>query len=411
MAAMSLSPAEKLDDARRRILDAVPALQPIELPLQEAYGCVAASEVATEYDIPPFSAAETEGVAARAADIVGASSSAPVSLRLAGWALAGRPPEVTVGWGEAVRVVAGAPVPAGADCVLPAGRFVVDGESVRVLEEIEPGTSIRPAGEDLKAGAVLVPAGRRLSAAELGILATAGHGTVVAYPKVRVGVFAVGELVEPGRPTSFGQVRDANSYLLLGALRDVGAVPYRIGIVTDPAAQLRETVMSNTLRADAFVAAGGSFDQEEQSMELALAGTGDVRPYRVAMYPGSVLGFGLVEGKPFFSLSGSPMSAFVAFEVFVRPAVLGMMGRRDVGRPEVRAVLDEPVRGPSDVELFVPARVAHRDGAWHVRPTGAASEGMLGSVVQANGLVAVPPGESPAPGTEVRVQILRPLER
>src|SRR3990170_665273 len=158
--------AMPVDEAAALILDAIPALQPIELPLAEAYGCVAAAEVITEYDVPPFSAAEADGFAARSADIVAAAAGSPVSLRLVGRSVRGRPPEVTVGWGEAV-----------------------------------------------KAGSTLVPAGRRLSAPELGLLATAGHDSVPAYPRLRVGVLAVGDLVEPGRPTAFGQVRDAVSYL------------------------------------------------------------------------------------------------------------------------------------------------------------------------------------------------------
>ena len=406
-----MTSALPVDEARKQILDAVPPLQPIDLPLAEAYGCVAALDVATDYDIPPFSAADVDGFAARSADTVAASPAAPVGLRLVGWARIGQPPEVTVGWGEAVRVGAGAPIPAGADCVIPLTVAAAEGETVRVSQPAEPNAHVSPAGEDVKAGSVLVPAGRRLAAAEMGILATAGYGSVPAYPKLRVGVLSIGELVEPGRPAGFGQVRDATSYLLLGALRDVGAVPYRIGIVLRPGADLRETVLSNTLRADAFVAAGGQLDDSEASVPGVLAGLGDIRTVRVAAHPGSALAVGTVEGKPFFCVSGKPMAALVSFEVLVRQAILKMMGRRDLRRPEVSAVLDEPVTGPRDVALFVPARMTHGEGGWHVRPTGPAADGLLGPAVEANALVALPPGERPVPGDEVRVQVVRPLER
>ena len=401
-----MQPAMSPEDARRRILDAAPPLQPIELPLAEAYGCVSAMEVSSEYDIPPFSAAERDGFAARSADVVGATPSAPVTLRLAGRVETGRPPDVTVGWGEAVRVAAEAPVPSGADCVIPLDRGATDGADVRVVEAIESGANVRPAGEDVRAGSVLVPAGRRLSAPELGILATAGHGSVLAYPKLRVAVIAVGDLIEPGRPTGFGQVRDAVSYLLLGALRDVGAVPYRIGIVADTERELRDAVMSNTLRADAFVVTGGEGDVTD-----ALVGLGDLRSIEVAVHPGSRVGYGNVEGKPFFSVSGKPMSAFVSFESFVRPAVMRMMGRTDLERPHVRAVLDETPQGPPGVTLLVPARLTAREGRWHCAPTGPATESRLGSVVRANALMTVPPDSSLSPGSDVRVQVLRPLER
>jgi molybdopterin molybdotransferase len=395
--------AMPVDEAAARILEAVPALQPIELPLSEAYGCVAAAEVVTEYDIPPFSAAEVEGFAARSADIVAAAPGSPASLRLVGRSVRGRPPEVTVGWGETVRIAAGAPMPAGADCVVPSGPGRVEGETAVVTSAIGQGTNVSTAGEDVKAGSTLVPAGRRLSAPELGLLATAGYGSVPAYPRLRVGVLAVGDLVEPGRPTGFGQVRDAVSYLLLGALRDLGAVPYRIGIVPD--ADLREAVMSNTLRVDAFVVAGGLPSGIE-----ALGSVADLRSIEVAVHPGSSVAFGTFEGRPFFWVSDKPTSAFVSFELFVRPGILRMMGRRDLKRPEVAAVLDEPVSGPPELALFVPARMSHRQGAWHARPTGPAVESHLGSLVEANALAALPPGGGPE-GGEVRVRVLRPLER
>jgi molybdopterin molybdotransferase len=394
--------AMPVDEAAAQILDAIPPLQPIDLPLAEAYGCVAATDVITEYDIPPFSAAEVDGFAARSADIVAAAPGSPASLRLVGRSVLGRPPEVTVGWGEAVRVVTGAPMPAGADCVVPSTMATAEGEMAVVGSPVAAGSNISPAGEDLKAGSTLVPAGRRLSAPELGLLATAGFGSVPAYPRLRVGVLAVGELVEPGRPSGFGQVRDAVSYLLLGAVRDVGAVPYRIGIVRQ--ADAREAVLSNTLRVDAFVVAAGPAGSAGP-----LGGFGDLRTIDIAVNPGSQVTFGTVEGRPFFWVSDKPLAAFVSFELFVRPGLLRMMGRRDLKRPEVAAVLDEAVRGPADVAMFVPARMAHRDGAWHARPTGPVVEGHLGSLVEANALVALPSGG--APSGQVRVRVLRPLER
>jgi molybdopterin molybdotransferase len=395
--------AMPVEEAAAQILAAVPALQPIDLPLAEAYGCVAAADVITEYDIPPFSAAETDGFAARSADIVAATPASPASLRLVGRSVRGRPPEVTVGWGEAVRIGAGAPMPAGADCVVPSETGRVEGEAAVVTSPAAPGSNVSTAGEDVKAGSTLVPAGRRLSAPELGLLATAGYGSVPAYPRLRVGVLAVGDLVEPGRSTGFGQVRDAVSYLLLGALRDLGSVPYRVGIVAE--VDLREAVMSNTLRVDAFVVAGGL------SSGIGMLGSvADLRSIEVAAHPGSSVAFGTIEGRPFFWVSGKPMSAFVSFELFVRPGILRMMGRRDLKRPEVAAVLDEPVSGPPGLALFVPARMSHREGAWHARPTGPSVEGHLGSLVEANALASLPPGGGPA-GGQVRVRVLRPLER
>ena len=405
---MSVEPPLPLDEARARILDAVEPLQPIELPLAEAYGCVAAADVTAEFDLPPFSASSVDGLAARSADIGAATPETPVALRVAGWAMVGRPPEVTVGWGEGVRVATGAPVPAGADCVLAAGAFEVEGEAVRVLRPAPSGANIRPAGEDLRAGASLVPAGRRISAAELGVLAASGHGSTLAYPRLRIGVATIGDLIEPGRPAAFGEVRDASSYLLLGALREVGALPYRIGVVRDIEG-LRDAIASNTLRADAFVVSGGGTPAE---IAGALVRLGDIQTFSAALHPGGQVAYGLVEGKPFFHLPPGATSTFVAFEVFVRPAVLRMMGRRDLARPEIPAILDGPVRGPAGLALCVPVRVSSRDGSWRCTPTGPAATDRLGAIAQANGLVLVPPGDREAgAGEQVRVQVFRPLDR
>jgi molybdopterin molybdotransferase len=400
------------EEARRRILDGVSALVPIELPLAEAWGCVMAKDVVTEYDIPPFSSSMVDGFAVRSADVVAASSQAPVQLRVAGSVRAGRPPETTVGWGEAARIGAAAPIPAGADTVVPAERVLLDGETVRIQAPPRPGEQIRPAGEDIRAGSVLVPAGRRLSAAELGMLATAGYGAALTYPKVRVAVVSIGELIEPGRPAGFGQVRDANSYSIVGGLRDVGAVPYRVGIVQNVEADLRESLLSNLSRADAFICAGGVGDEEGDRVSLVLAGMGQLETFRVAMRPGGTLGFGLVDGKPFFSVSAEPASAFVSWEFFVRPAVLKTMGRRDLGRPEVNAVLEVDVPGPGGATRFLPTRVSHREGAWRATPTGEGAPGLLGAVVHANGFMVLPPDDgAKSAGDRVRVQIFRPLER
>jgi molybdopterin molybdotransferase len=401
-----------VEEVRRRIIDGIQPMMPIDLPLAEAHGLVMAKDVVTEYDIPPFSAAIVGGYAVRAADVVGASPQTPVALRVAGWVESGRPPETTVGWGETARISPGAPMPAGADAVVPTEAVQVEGDTARIRRPVEPGAFLRPAGEDVRAGSMLVPAGRRLSAPELGILATAGHGTALTYPKVRVAVVSVGEFVEPGRPAGFGQVRDATSYALVGALRDVGAVPYRVGIVQNVETDFRETLLSNLSRTDAFICAGGITEEEGDRIGLLIAGFGDIETYRVAMRPGGTVGFGLVDGQPFFSLAAEPAAALVSFEVFVRPAILKTMGRRDVGRPEVTALLEQGLPASGGAARFVPAKVTHREGAWRALPTGPGSGKLLGAVVQANALIALgSEDEARQAGDQVRVQIFRPLER
>lgn len=398
-----------IEEAREGILGRVEPLAPIELPLVEVHGCVLAADVVAEFDVPPFSTAEADGYAARAADIHGAGEAAPVSLRVVGSSEAGRPADATVGWGEAVRVTAGAPVPAGADAVVPLDRCRAEGDGVAVVAPVEAGSFVVPAGREVRAGEILVPAGRKLAAPEMGVLARAGQPAPPAYPRVRVAVMAVGEgMVEPGRPAAFGQQRETASYVIIGSLRDAGAVPYRAGLVPPAPHEIREAVYANLSRADCFILTTGGGEEIDPE---ALEGLGPIEQQEVAMYPGMQSGFGVVEGIPFFVLPGASISAFVIFEILVRPAILRMMGRRDVARPRVQAILDEDLSGPSGVTLFAPALVEHREGAWHARPQNGGDPDRLAGLVGSNGLIVAPPGDTElAAGEQVQVRIFRPLE-
>jgi molybdopterin molybdotransferase len=287
----------------------------------------------------------------------------------------------------------------------------VEGDAAAVSQPVEEGDFVLAAGRDVKAGEVLVPAGRRLSAPELAVLASVGHAAPLAYPKIRVAVMSVGGgLVEPGRPTGFGQVRESASYGVFGALRDVGAVPYRVGIIPEEPLEAHEAVLANLSRADCFVMTVGASEADLDPTGFPVIGP--IEFSEVAMFPGPMYGFGVVEERPFFVLPGGPVSAFVVFEILIRPAILRMMGRRDVGRPQVKATLDQDVGGPSGVTRFVPVRVEHREGGWRAALTGPSDRDLLGVVVRSNGLVVVPPDDGAAErGREVQVRIFRPLER
>jgi molybdopterin molybdotransferase len=401
-------PQLSVDEVRSRILSAIEPLPPLELPLLEAHGCVLASDVTAEYDVPPVSTGEGDGYAVRAADIHAAAPGAPVNLRLVGWARVGQRPEATVGWGETVRLEAGAPLPAGADSVVSLESCDADGESMRVWQFVELGAGVRRAGEDVRAGDVLVPGGRRLSAPELGMLAAAGRASAPVHARVRVAVIPAGSLVEPGRSAALGETRDAVSYLLYGAVRDAGAVPHRVGIVAEPERDLREAIMSNLSRADVVICAGEA--GLRRGPEPMGGGLGKVESFRVAAHPGDALAFGEIEGAPYFGLPPSPAAALTCFEAFVRPAILKMMGRADLRRPEITAILDEEVAGPAGVTMFMPVRVEHRDGAWHARPTGPVGASLLSTVTRANALAVVEPRDAPLQiGDRVRVQAFRSL--
>ncbi len=248
----------RVEEARERILSAIQPLAPIEMPLQEAHGCVVAADAIAQSHLPEFSSSAMDGYACRSHDVVGASPEAPVTLRVVGLARIGRRPDATVGGGEAVRIDTGAPMPAGADCVAPIEYAAAAGDRVRIVREFAEGRNVRAAGEDVRAGQVMVPAGRRLSGAELGLLAISGHPHVLTHPRPRVIVLSTGdELVEPWQKPAFGQVRDSNSFTIFGGLREAGAVPYLGGIVRDEPEHLKEAIVSHLVQADAYISSGG----------------------------------------------------------------------------------------------------------------------------------------------------------
>jgi molybdopterin molybdotransferase len=401
-----------VEEARERILSAIQPLAPIELPLQEAMGCVVAADAVAQGHLPEFSSSAMDGYAIRSHDIVGATAEEPVTLRVVGLARIGRRPEATVGGNEAVRIDTGAPVPAGADCVVPIEYTEAAGDRVRVRQAFPEGRNVRPAGEDVKAGQVLVPAGRRLSGAELGLLALSGHPQVLTHPRPRVIVLSTGdELVEPWQQPAFGQVRDANAFTIFGGLREAGAVPYLAGIVRDDPEALKETILSHLVQADAYISSGGVSVGERDVVKRAFFRRGEVDFFRVAMQPGMPQAFGKIEGKPYFGLPGNPVSVFVSFEVFVRPALMKLLGRKDLFRPEVSARLATEISGPKDRMQF--ARVVVRRGrdGWVAESTGGASSNLVSTVARANGLAMIPAGQETAlTGSEVRVMVFRSLE-
>jgi len=401
-----------VEEARERILSAIQPLAPIELPLQEAQGCVVAADAVAQGHLPEFSSSAMDGYAVRSHDVTDASEQEPVTLRVVGLARIGRRPEATVGGGEAVRIDTGAPVPAGADCVVPIEYTEAAGDRVRVRQPFAEGRNVRPAGEDVKAGEVLVPAGRRLSGAELGLLALSGHASVLAHPRPRVIVLSTGdELVEPWQKPAFGQVRDANSYTIFGGLREAGAVPYIAGIVRDDPEALKETILSHLVQADAYISSGGVSVGERDVVKRAFFRRGEVGFFRVAMQPGMPQAFGMIEGKPYFGLPGNPVSVFVSFEVLVRPALMKLVGRRDLIRPEVTASLTTDISGPKDRMQFARVLVRRGPEGWTAESTGASSSNLISTVARANGLAMIPVGrETATAGSEVRVMLFRALE-
>ena len=342
-----------VEEARERVLSQIKPLQPLELPLQEAEGCVLAQDVVASSDIPDFASSAMDGFAVRSSDVAGATPASPVELRIVGRALMGQRPESTVGGGESVRIATGAPVPAGADAIVPIENCEVVGDTVRVLAASPGGKHIRPTGEDVKGGEVLLPVGRRLGAPELGLLATAGSSHPLVHPRPRVVVLSTGdELIAPGQSPEYGQIRDSNAYLLFGALREAGAVPMMAGIVRDEVEDLKDRVLSHLVQADAFISSGGVSVGERDVVKAAFFKRGELDFYKVAMQPGMPQGAGTVYGVPTITLPGNPVSALVSFEVFLRAPLRAAMGAVPPERSRRSAVLTEKLTSPRGKRQF-----------------------------------------------------------
>jgi molybdopterin molybdotransferase len=401
-----------VEEARDRVLAAVRPLGSLQVPLTEAYGCVLAEDIVATHDLPAFASSAMDGFAVRSSDIAGAAPNEPVELKIVGRALIGRRPESTVGGHEASRIATGAPIPAGADTIVPIENAEVLGEVVRIIDPAPEGRHIRPVGEDVRSGTTLVETGKRLGAPELGLLANAGFPHPVVHPRPRVIILSTGdELIPPTEEPEFGQVRDSNAYTIFGAVREAGAIPVLAGIVRDDVEQLKETLLVHEIQADAFISSGGVSVGERDVVKAAFFRRGDLDFYRVAMQPGMPQGFGHIEGKPYWGLPGNPVSVFVSFEVFVRPALMKMLGRTQLGRPEVTATLTEDVSGPRGKLQFARVVVARSAEGWTATPTGARGSNLLSTVSRANGLAMIPQGTETAPaGSQVRAMLFRSSE-
>jgi molybdopterin molybdotransferase len=382
-----------LGEQRRHVLERMRPLESIELSLLEAHGSVLAEDVTAAEDVPGFANSAMDGFA-----VVAGDTDVGVELTVVGEVAAGSAPDVAVRPGEAVGIMTGAPLPEGADAILPIERVDVRGGRVTVLERPEPGRHVRAAGESAKAGDVILRAGRMLRAADVGMLAAVGRSSVLAYPQPRVTVISTGdELVEPGATLGPGKIRDSNSYALTALAREAGAVSHRQMFVRDDRKALTEAFEGALVHSDMLVTSGGVSAGRYDLVKQVLADLGDVEFRKVGMKPGMPQAFGFVNEVPCFGLPGNPVSAVVSFEVFVRPAIRLLQGRTDVNRPRVTATLAETVRSPADKVEFVRVRLRRDDGVWHAEPTGEQGSGILRSVVEADGLAEVP-----ADRTEVR---------
>src|SRR5256884_4212288 len=393
--ATSAKPAPKLmnaDDALARILASVPGLPAVDAPLLDALGLVLAEDIAADRDVPPFRNSAMDGYAVRGDDV----ASAPVELRVVGEVAAGGFPDRTVGPGEAMRIMTGAPMPEGADTVVRVEDTDNASDVVTIAAATQKGMAIRNAGEDLKKGEVILTKGTVLRAAEIGLLASDGRARIRVRRRPRVAVFSAGdEIVDLDAPLERGQIRDSNRYSLASAIRTAGAEPWVRGIVRDSPDALR-AALREASAADGIVTSGGVSVGDHDYMKPIMSELGTIDFWAIAIRPGRPLAFGeLRDGDrrvPVFGLPGNVVSSLVTFELFVRPALLRMQGRDEVARPRTKARLLEPIEKIASLRVF--ARGIHDPSAGTVRTTGPQGSGILRSLSLANCLIDLPEGRA-----------------
>jgi molybdopterin molybdotransferase len=383
---------QSVDDYLAEILAAIRPLTPRELSLEDADGGVLAEDITAQWPLPPFDNSAMDGYAVRAADLAAATAEHPVTLPVTGEVAAGDTREHQVAPGSCVRIMTGAPMPAGADAVVPVE--LTDGgiAQVAVREAVRPGDSVRRAGGDAAPGDALLAAGIRLGPAALGLLAASGRASVLARPRPRMTVLSTGnELAAPGTPVTRGQIWESNSFMLASAARQAGAVAARQASVPDDPAKVLAVIEDAAGRADLLVTSGGvSMGGEHDVVKAALEKLGTVGFRKVAMQPGMPQGFGMVgaASTPIMTLPGNPVSAYVSFQLFVRPALRALQGKASGHQRTARAVLTAPLRSPRDKRSFLRGVLA--DDGTEITPLSGQASHQLAALARANALIVVP---------------------
>jgi molybdopterin molybdotransferase len=398
----------EIGEAQQKVLEEIPVLGRERIHILEALGRVLAQDVTAIRDVPSADNSAMDGYCLRHQDIVGATSSAPVKLRLIGESPAGWPFQGSIGPGEAVRVLTGGLIPEGADTVIMVEDTEREGDAVKCLRDPGLVAHIRRRGEDVRAGEVILHSGAIIRPPEIGMLATLGHAYVHVFQRPIVGILSTGdELVDLDEPFSEGKIVCSNSYSLAAQIMECGAIPLSLGIASDNETDQREKI-SDGLRADMIVTSGGVSVGKYDLVKGTLSKLGmRVKFWKVAMKPGKPLIFGTIGNKPVFGLPGNPTSAMISFEQFVRPAILKMMGHTNLFRPLAEASLAEDVNIVSNRLHLVRCKLFEKDGQMMAVTTGNQSSGALRSMVLADGLMILPPSDKPfSAGQKVKVQLL-----
>lgn len=379
-------------EASEKILASIERMPIERVPLAAAVGRVLAVTVVARVSIPPWRSASMDGYAVRACDI----SVVPCTLRVAGEVAAGGMPPSPISAGQAIKIMTGAPVPPGADSVVRVEDTDAGSVSVEIHNGRDATRNVRPLGEDFSKGDVLLAAGDRIGPAAIGVLAAAGAETVATYRPPTVSIVSSGDelvRVENFSPVMSGErIVSSNSYSLQAMVRDAGGLPRDGGITRDDPAALRDAI-NGAMACDLLITSGGVSVGERDFTRSVMRDMGtDIKFWRARIRPGGPLVFGVVDGRPWIGLPGNPVSALVTFELFVRPAILKMLGETLLFPVPQMVTLDQRVIVSGDLTHYLRVVVSQRDDTLHARLTGTQSSGALTSMLRANALLIVPEG-------------------
>ena len=412
-----------VEEARERILSFFHRLEPVRIPLLEALGQVLAEDVVAPFDIPPLDNTAMDGYAVRFADTEGATDAEPQELRVTGDLAAGYVMETTIGPGEAVRIMTGAPMPPGSDAVVPfeetdealrePGQAPVKTGRVMVLKAADAGANIRYRGEDVRQGTPVLHAGRVVRPSEIGVLSSLGVADVLVYRRPVVAILSTGdEITAVGEPLKPGRIYDSNAYGIAAMVLRLGGVPRLLGIAHDTVEDLTRKIHEG-YDADMIVTSAGVSRGDFDIVKDVLASEGAIAFWTVRMRPGKPLAFGAFhapDGRkiPHLGLPGNPVSSMVSFELFGRPAIFTMLGRSDWERPVIKAITRDEVRNADGRRFYARCIVTRgEDGRYQADLTGPQGSGILTSMSAANALTVIPENLDAAyPGDEIDVMML-----
>ena len=396
-----------VDAYQAAILAAISPLPPVSLELADAEGCVLAEDVTAAVSLPSFDNSSMDGYAVHAADTTHSSERKPLTLEVTAEIAAGDTGAYQLASGTAIKIMTGARMPAGADAVVPVEWTDGGGKRVEIYRPVAAGNAVRYVGGDATEGETLLTKGIRMRPMQIAVAASAGRKMIKVRPRPRVVVLSTGnELTEPGTPLVPGQIWDSNSYMLAAAAREAGAVTSRHAVVPDDPAGVLPALEAQLSEADLLVTTGGvSMGGEHDVVKAALRELGTVAFGKVAMQPGMPQGFGtLGEGRvPIFTLPGNPVSAYVSFQLFVRPAIAALQDTGDLRLPVARATLTGPVRSPEGRRSFLRGVLT----GGQVAPLSGQGSHQIAALGRANALIVVPEETTRLPeGEAVDVLVL-----